>query len=91
MRTNNVPPASPVPPSPKPPENNKLNFSILGRARQDGDKTTILVVKQSVVVTAEYEAAIQTGVENNFGVSIGVSVTATQTVKTEVHEVELSR
>lgn len=91
VRTNNVPPASPVPPSPKPPENNKLNFSILGRARQDGDKTTILVVKQSVVVTAEYEAAIQTGVENNFGVSIGVSVTATQTVKTEVHEVELSR
>ena len=83
----------PQPPQPQPnnepSQDSSLKASILGRAMQDGDKTTFLVVKQTVVET-EYMAAIQVGVSNNHGVSVGVRV-KTQELQTEVHEVEIEK
>ena len=56
---------------------------------QEGEKTTFLVVKQTVVET-EYMAALQVGVKKNHGVSVGIRV-KTQEIQTEVHEVEIEK
>lgn len=85
--------SQPQPPQPQPnnepSQDSSLKASILGRAMQDGDKTTFLVVKQTVVET-EYMAALQVGVSNNHGVSVGVRV-KTQEIQTEMHEVEIEK
>lgn len=83
----------PQPPQPQPnnepSQDSSLKASILGRAVQEGEKTTFLVVKQTVVET-EYMAALQVGVKNNHGVSVGIRV-KTQEIQTEVHEVEIEK
>ena len=85
------PPLSPQPePTPEQTTDFSLNASILGRARQEDNQTTggVLFVEQSITIETQYISSIQIGVEKNYGVSVGVRMTATQT---QAYEVDLSR